>query len=258
MDDTMLWFKKKKEVVVPQRQIENEVVRSISRPDADDIRRKVLDWQDTHTTEIELHLSQRLPTLLGTIDEKLQDISFFDCIFRLQSINNKVVQPLIREWVARESRSLLNQAQGALEPISALVMKLEHDEHAIEPDNSKTHYTDMATAAIGIGSIAAIPALQGLYVVSVGGILGLVGMTTLNARLLLLTVVIFGLLSAFSFYRMGGVKARRMKRYRNHLRQSIEESIVGNDAQGQTSVSQQLQACILKTSKAIIGELKSC
>lgn len=256
----MLWFKKKKQELevtpTPSNNADVVVIQTKNNLNALSLHRNILDWRDKHITNIELHLRREIPTLMQTIEHELKKLSVLESTIKTKKIHNIIIQPIITDWVKRESSNLLDDAQKELLSIHGLVLEqIDHDSN-IGEGISNEHFLDAAKAAsLGITGIAAIPAFASASAVSTTGLLGLFGVTTLSIPIAATGILVVGSLLAVSGFKMTTIKEKALKRYRDQLLSSINESVLGDGENGKPNLSEQLQIRILTASNYIINEV---
>ena len=254
----MFWSKKKKEKLVNKHSKEIGIVPPANRANTLFLRRSVLDWKDKHVTQIEMHLRRELPVLMNAIDKELNKLSIYESLFKFRKLRSEIIQPLFNEWVSRESTQLLEDAQKELLSIHGLVLdQIDHRGGNIKTKDSKASLLDLATgAAAGVGGIALIPVFTSASVVSTGGILGLLGATTVSLPIVTIGVLVVGSSLALGVHRMSDVKKRAVKSYRKKIHKSINDLVLGGAEDAKPSLCDQLQGRILTASNHIISEIK--
>jgi hypothetical protein len=220
------------------------------------LRRKVLDWRDKHLTEIELHLMKELPFLMRKIDGELENLSTFDSTSGMGKVNQNIIQPMFNKWVEQQRHILLKNAETELQKIHDTVLCQAGVNSDIDSHFNQTHISDaFAGAALGVGGIVLVPVVSSASVVSVGGLLGLVGVTTLS-----LPVAVVGGLAAVSMLALGGRKFLTIKRnaqfkYRQNIGKKIDEFVFSKGNNKTKGLSFQLQSSITAASEQIIKGL---
>jgi hypothetical protein len=110
-------------------------------------------------------------------------------------------------------------------------------------------------AAFGVSGIALIPVVSSASIVSAGGVLGLVGVTTLS-----FPIAAVGGLAVLSLFVLGGNKLSSIKRnaqlkYRQDIGQKIDEFVFSKGNQNTKGLSFSLQSHITAASNNILKGL---
>jgi len=220
------------------------------------LHRKVIDWRDKHITQIELHLMRQLPLLMTRIDRELEQLSTYDSTSGMKKVNQKIIQPLFNRWVEQQHGVLLKNAQAELQTIHDTVLLQLGVCSDIDTLINQTHVRDsFVGAAFGVSGIALIPVVSSASIVSAGGVLGLVGVTTLS-----FPIAAVGGLAVLSLFVLGGNKVSSIKRnaqlkYRQDIGQKIDEFVFSKGNQNTKGLSFSLQSHITAASNNILKGL---
>lgn len=221
------------------------------------LRRTVLDWRDQHIEAVETHLSRELYSLYSLLDQQFEKMAIKD-LFKQKTFGERYIEPIYKEWIAQETALLVQSAQKDLAGIFA---------HALEYSESQSEWAQAAegsavkdavlTAALTGAGIAAIPSFAMMSVVSAGGIMGFLGATTVALPVVAVGVAITGSLLAFGGYKAASLRSRGVNRYREAVKQSIQQQVLGDDT-NRESICHRLQRYIQDTSDTIIREIDEC
>lgn len=189
-------------------------------------RRLILSWKDrwTHTTQQQLEVESR--QLQSELHAKIDQISFWDGLFSGRYLRN-TIQPLFTAWCQAKATELRVAAEQDLQSVVARAIPEEDLAPSLEAHSSKGTLLDIATAAISTGAAAAtIPAVVAFSTasVSVGGLLGFLGVTTtaLVTRNLLAGLVVLVFLFLIALLRFKIIK----RNARNRLKATVDKQII--------------------------------
>ena len=220
-----------------------------------DVRRSVLDWRDRHLENTELQLRRELLTLFGSIDKQLEKMTIAETFFHEKKFSKENIEPIYLAWVEREATKIINDAQKDLRSIFSHALDFEIDETTLEQSETSGRYTDAAIAAAATGAgMAAIPVFAGMSMVSAGGVLGFIGITTISWPIAALGITTVGGLLAVGGYKSADLKSKASSRYRDKVFAFINDQVLGG-VNSETSVSQNIQAHIKKATTTILAEI---
>jgi hypothetical protein len=194
-----------------------------------DLRRAILDWRDSHCELIELRLMNRLQALFSKIDQEIANASVKEFFFRRKKFLEERLEPIFHKWVEDEVTTLLAEAERDLQNITARSVRSNQKRSTLRPSEDHGHYLDAATSVATVFTgLAAIPTVAAISVVSAGGILGLLGVTTISWPILLTGGTISVGLLALGGNRTANIRARATKRYEHKVREFITTEVMGN------------------------------
>jgi len=174
------------------------------------LRRQLLDWRDRHVENVYHHLNREIGLLFNELDKKINKMTLTD-VFESDVYTKKHLQPICNRWIENEVYLLINTAQTDLNQIYQHTLKYQKSENNIKYQNDSDSAMEVGTAAFSAGAaIIAVPAIVSLSTstVSVGGLLGLVGVTTTAISL---PVALTGLAIVSGLFAISGQKAINLK-----------------------------------------------
>lgn len=212
------------------------------------IRRQLLDWRDKHVENIDRHLKKEMVFLLNELDREIAKIKL-PAIFKNNAYTKKHLQPIYSRWLDHEASVLINAAQSELNEIYQHSIDFQQSTDRIKHNKDTGSVIDAVSAVVSTGTaIAAVPAITST--VSVGGILGLLGVTTTVVSWPMLIVA--GGLLAFGGNKVTNLKSDAIYRYKKQIHHFIKERVISNKAND--SVCQRLQAHIEQVASTLINE----
>jgi hypothetical protein len=217
------------------------------------IRRQLLDWRDKHIENIHNHLSSKIAVLLRDLNNKINNMSLTD-IYSNEDYTKKYLEPICSRWIKHETAILINAAQSDLNSIYQRAIEYKENNNNLNPKNdSHNIQKDAITALISTGAgVAAIPTAVSTATVSVGGIMGLLGVTTISLPIAIVGGAIVGSLLAFGGSKIINIKSDAIERYKNDIRKAVQERVIYNKYNN--SVCQCLQAQITEVTRNLIKE----
>lgn len=215
-------------------------------------RREIIDWRDKWVTLIPGHLERELPILFADLDKSLDQMGVMD-IFSSEVYIQKKLQPLFSAWIENEVRYLVSESQKELDQISSYI--IEHEMFGDQLSSADTEsYSEVAktTATAGV-ALAAIPGVIALSTTSAGGVLGMIGLTTISWPIALVGISVVGGLLAFSGNKAINIKAKATDKLKIQIREMLNDLVlVGEDS---SSITLRLQESIENVSAAYLKEI---
>ncbi|WP_029913827.1 hypothetical protein [Pelobacter seleniigenes] len=253
----MFWKKKQNKSLTGHLEKEN---RRVPSPEQNllnlSIRRQILDWKDKHSTQVEMHLRRELSTLLNAMDKELDKLSLLEGTFRIKKITNEIIRPMYESWALQESSYLMREAQAELLLIKDVAIEQANNVGDIENPYNGGYILDAFSATtLSVIGLAVIPTVASTAVVSTGGVMGLLGITTVSFPVLLTGLSIIAISVSIGGVRMRGVKKRAIKRYREKLHKLIYETVLSDPDNSKSCLCDQLQNVIFQTCNGIIREI---
>lgn len=221
-------------------------------------RRLILSWKDrwTQTTQQRLEVESR--QLQGELHAKIDQISFWDALFSGRYLRN-TIQPLFTEWCQTKAKELRAAAEQDLQSVVARAIPEEDFTPSLDGHSSKGTLLDVATAAISTGVAAAtIPAVVAFSTasVSVGGLLGFLGVTTtvFVTRNLLAGLVVLGILFLVALLRFKSIKRNASRRLKAKVDKQIIKKI--HFSKKEQSLAMGMTKMLESTADSLIRELR--
>jgi hypothetical protein len=223
-----------------------------------EIRRSILDWRDRQFEQMDKALRADLDEFFLAVDAFLETMSVKD-LFRQRAFVKKNIEPGFAAWIESETSNLLERAKEDLVGSFQKHYASYVDENAdLQSDDLSRSYIEAVFAASAIGAgIALVPVFSGMAVVSSGGLLGLLGYTSISFPVVAVGIATVGGLLALGGYRGVRIKRRVIERLRKSLRTSISLQVIGPIANG-TSVLERLQGLVHESTEKMISEIDQC
>ncbi len=221
-------------------------------------RRLILSWKDrwTQTTQQRLEVESR--QLQSELHAKIDQMSFWDALFSGRYLRN-TIQPLFTEWCQTKTKELRAAAEQDLHSVVARAIPEEDLAPSLDAHSSKGTLLDVATAAISTGVAAAtIPAVVAFSTasVSVGGLLGFLGVTTtvFVTRNLLAGLVVLGILFLVALLRFKSIKRNASRRLKAKVDKQIIKKI--HFSKKEQSLAMGMTKMLESTADSLIRELR--
>ena len=221
-------------------------------------RRLILSWKDrwSQTTQQRLEVESR--QLQGELHAKIDQISFWDALFSGRYLRN-TIQPLFTEWCQTKATELRMAAEQDLKSVVARAIPEEDFTPSLDGHSNKGTLLDVGTAAISTGLAAAtIPAVVAFSTatVSVGGLLGFLGVTTtvLVTRNLIAGLVVLVFLFLIALLRFKSIKRNARKRLKARVDKQIIKKI--HFSKKERSLAMGMTKMLENTADTLIKELR--
>jgi hypothetical protein len=257
----VFWNRKTKnvedKVALPIARSTSTADNGLSRYSDLELRRAILDWRDRHIEAIESHFEREIPALFGVLDQQLDKMSFTE-LFKQRKFAKEKIEPIYGDWINREVTSVGQAARKDLAQIVSHAVEMGQFGHKLEDVASKSPVADAAiiAAATGIG-LAAIPAFATMSIVSAGGILGFLGVTTVAWPIAAIGIAVVGGLMALGGYKAARLKSRAIERYRKGMHEAIRSRVLGS-SDNEESICRLLQSKIDTRADTILKEIDNC
>ena len=217
--------------------------------------REILDWRDKHYELAREQLSRKLPVLFSALDAEIDKMEFKDFTISGGDFTRNHLQPHYKEWVAREVKQAIENAEVDLRATYGLLAA------QFQASNSELVYSDgssctkeiTAIALAGCGALVAIPAFASWSVVSAGGLAGFFGATVISWPVVIAGVAVGGGILALGGSKAANFKSTVANSVKKNLRKTIRAQVLGNEEK--TSVCQRLHMHYDKVAEAILKEL---
>lgn len=221
------------------------------------LRKEILNWRDKHTEAVDAHLKRELVFLFNAIDKEIDEVPFREVLRVRQSWAKEHIEPLFRQWVEREAGHLISDAQKDLRAICDHIYEYKKAIPALDHGKGLGQSPEATMAAAGIGGgLLAIPVFASMATVSAGGLLGVIGLTTISWPIAVAGFAVVGGLLAFGGQKAAGLKDSAKNRYRRKIQESITRQVLGAD-DFSDSIRQRLHNYIVKTASAARREVPS-
>lgn len=221
-------------------------------------RRLILSWKDrwTQTTQQRLEVESR--QLQSELHAIIDQMSFWDALFSGRYLRN-TIQPLFTEWCQNKAKELRAAAEQDLQSVVARAIPEEDFALSLDAHSRKGTLLDVATAAISTGVAAAtIPAVVAFSTatVSVGGLLGFLGVTTtvFVTRNLLAGLVVLGILFLVALLRFKSIKRNASRRLKAKVDKQIIKKI--HFSKKEQSLAMGMTKMLESTADSLIRELR--
>lgn len=221
-------------------------------------RRLILSWKDrwTQTTQQRLEVESR--QLQSELHAIIDQMSFWDALFSGRYLRN-TIQPLFTEWCQNKAKELRTAAEQDLQSVVARAIPEEDFALSLDAHSRKGTLLDVATAAISTGVAAAtIPAVVAFSTatVSVGGLLGFLGVTTtvFVTRNLLAGLVVLGILFLVALLRFKSIKRNASRRLKAKVDKQIIKKI--HFSKKEQSLAMGMTKMLESTADSLIRELR--
>ena len=221
-------------------------------------RRLILSWKDrwTQTTQQRLEVESR--QLQSALHAIIDQMSFWDALFSGRYLRN-TIQPLFTEWCQNKAKELRAAAEQDLQSVVARAIPEEDFALSLDAHSRKGTLLDVATAAISTGVAAAtIPAVVAFSTatVSVGGLLGFLGVTTtvFVTRNLLAGLVVLGILFLVALLRFKSIKRNASRRLKAKVDKQIIKKI--HFSKKEQSLAMGMTKMLESTADSLIRELR--
>lgn len=193
------------------------------------MRRDIKAWRDRWIENIANDLGKSIPDLQAKLDAEVDKITFRNAVF-VKRYTAEKLQPLFVTWCTNKGKELLIAAEKDLQSQFDKRISSQNLNSKIEIDNSKNSLLDLASVALSGAAIAAtIPTViaASTTVVSAGGFLGLLGVTTtvFAVKSIVFGVVGLSLMLSFMLFRFfkitGNAKIRLRKQIDNQIKSKL-------------------------------------
>lgn len=221
-------------------------------------RRLILSWKDRWTQTIQQRLEVESRQLQAELHSKIDQISFWQALFSGRYLRN-TIEPFFTGWCQTKVFELKTAAEQDLQSVVARAIPEEDFSPMLDRHNSKEALLDVATATIATGVAAAtIPAVIAFSTasVSVGGVLGFLGVTT---TVVVTRNVLAGLLVLVALFLLALVRFKSIKRNaRNRLKARVDKQIVKkiHFSKKEQSLAMGMTNMLESTANSLIKELR--
>lgn len=223
------------------------------------LRKAILSWRERWTKNIGERLQADSLNLLRTLEAEISAMSFRNAIFSKQFTRNQL-QPIFTKWSESRASELISDAEADLLKICEQSVPRHSAPNTLDDHDSLGGLKDIAGATLGSAmAFAAIPAVVtfSTTTVSVGGILGLLGVTASAVVLkqLALGVIALGILWYLASMRIQKIKSNSQARLKLQMQQQIKGKILYSKKK--KSLNLTLNELIEEAARKLIGELKN-
>ncbi len=230
----------------------------MNRLEVMEARKLILSWQDRWTQKIQQRLEVESRQLQSELHAKIDKISFWQALFSGRYLRN-TIQPLFTEWCQTKAKELKTAAEMDLQSVVARAIPEEDFCPVLDGHSGKRTLLDIATAAISTGVTAAtIPALVGFSTatVSVGGVLGFLGVTTtvVVTRNVIAGVVVLAILLLVTLLRFKSIKANARRRLKAKVDKQILKKI--HYSKKEKSLAMSMTSMLETTASTLVKELR--
>lgn len=222
------------------------------------LRREILKWRDRHFDKTHDRLALELSGLFSALDAQIEKMDYNDIVFHGAEYSRRQLQPLYNDWVEREIKEIVEDAEADLRRLStSKSFQFTYDLPRQVYNGNSSCGREVATATIsGAGALIAIPAFASWSVVSAGGIAGWLGVTVISWPVVMTGVAIGVPLLALSGSKWANLKENVHKSIKKNTRNSIRPQVLGNT--NNDSICQRLHAHLERVADAILEEIPPC
>jgi nucleotidyltransferase/DNA polymerase involved in DNA repair len=220
-------------------------------------RRNLLNWRDRWLEKVDTQLSRELSALKLNLDDQIEGIGITAVIFNDDFIKKKL-HPILAEWLTMQLSSLMQSATKELLEVCDKAVEAQSIDSQLKNLNTPQKLLDIATAGLSTAAVfAAIPAAVGASTatVSVGGFLGLLGVTTtvVSMPAVVVGTAVIATAGIFARHRIKKVKTNTQLRLKENMAAQLQEKVLFN--RDGTSLNQVLQGVIESTASKLLKEL---
>ncbi|MCY1368242.1 hypothetical protein D9M69_552100 [compost metagenome] len=217
----------------------------------------MLDWRDKWRQHIDAQLNAEVVEVSQRIDAAITGMAATDLVRSKRFINTHL-QPILARWIRVQSETLIRAAERDLLALNQHVLQVHAVETSLESELATRKLLDVAKAVLSTtGALASIPMALSLSTtsVSVGGILGLLGVTTtvVSAPAAIVGAAVVMTTGYVARDQIKKVKSNTQERLRLTLAAQIQENVLFN--RKGTALSQILQRAIETSASSLIKEL---
>lgn len=221
-------------------------------------RRLILGWKDRWTQTIQQRLEVESRQLQAKLHAKIDQIGFWDALFSGKYLRN-TIEPLFTGWCQAKATELKAAAEQDLQSVVARAIPEEDFSPALDRHSSKEALLDVATATISAGVAAAtIPAVIAFSTasVSVGGVLGFLGVTTtvIVTRNLLAGLLVLAAFFLVALLRFKSIKSNARKRLKAKVDKQIIKKI--HFSTKEQSLAMGMTKMLETTADSLVKELR--
>lgn len=221
-------------------------------------RRLILSWKDRWTQTIQQRLEVESRQLQAKLHAKIDQIGFWDALFSGKYLRN-TIEPLFTGWCQAKATELKAAAEQDLQSVVARAIPEEDFSPVLDGHSSKEALLDVATATISTGVAAAtIPAVIAFSTasVSVGGVLGFLGVTTtvIVTRNLLAGLLVLAAFFLVALLRFKSIKSNARKRLKAKVDKQIIKKIYFSKKE--QSLAMGMTKMLETTADSLVKELR--
>jgi hypothetical protein len=182
---------------------------------------------------------------------------FTELVHQRQFTSEKI-EPVYERWLEIEIAEITQIAKKDLEGVRSLALDSSVSPGAFDQrvDMNTIGNAVMSAAALS-SAAAAVPVFTSMSVVSAGGVLGLLGATTISAPIVAAGIATTGLLASVGVYKGTHLKRNATEAYRKAMHKSVQERLLGHRHDG-SSVREQLQQGIMNSAASLLEEIDQC
>ena len=203
-----------------------------------ELKRRIIDWRDRNLLNIEEQLERDLPVLFSAIKQEYKELSYQELAKGASGFTKKTIDPLVKEWITRESEQLLSKARMELEAIYKKSQELQLEHEGVRCPAPEMPYTD---AAVGLGSIAA-----GVAAIDIATTLATTSFMAITISIswpvVLAGAGVAAALGSVGIFKLGTLKKRAVQRHFQTVEAFVRDLVLGDDKLKEpTSLRHQLQ-----------------
>lgn len=223
------------------------------------LRKAILGWRERWTKIIGERLQEDSFNLRRVLYSEIDAMSFRNAIFS-KGFTRKKLQPIFVRWSEARAHELINDAEADLLKICEQSVSRHSGSSRLETNDSLGALKDIVGATLTSAmAFAAIPTVVtfSTATISVGGILGFLGVTTsvVIFKQLALGVIALVILWYLASMRIRKIKTNCQERLKLQMQQQIKDKILYSKKN--KSLNLTLNELIEKTANKLIGELKN-
>ncbi len=221
------------------------------------LRREILDWRDRHLLEIDQYLNREVLHLISDVNAKMDDMQLPDLLRGGKKFMQSNVAPIFASFVERHSKKLIEGAQIDLREIQDHILSVQRASGELASEDSyQAMYADIALAgALAAGSVAAGAGTTAAAITSAGGILGLLGLTTISFPVVAIGVIVAAAAIGIAGSKVAKLRQKQVERRKVAVAAQMRHLILGMS--NQESLCMQLQKQIEATANEVLTRLPS-
>lgn len=186
-------------------------------------RRELLEWRDRHKLASTLGLARCWQDLKPSINERIEQISWYDAAVSPSTFIKNEIDPMIIEGISATGERLISDAQDELRQIVEQQLTEIATVGSVQSESNSLQDATQILSSIAplAGGLALGAALPGMAVVSGTAAFGLVATSTVS-----MPILIGGLALAGGAVATGVVKTSQLRAYRSRsIRKRIEDHV---------------------------------
>lgn len=208
-----------------------------------ELRRQVLDWRDKWVARIPQVLENEIPRLESLLDARIEQMSVKDA-FDTRRFAERTLNPAFESWVKSKSKEVLTSAQQDLNALCNHSLSHDDKAHALVIDTTARNRFEAGVVGGSAGAaVVGIPAVAAFSTTSVGGALGLIGVTAVSWPVVVGGAAVIGTLALFSGKKAFGFRDKAQRELKRETSSLIRKALLPS-GRDQESLASRLQDSI--------------